>query len=125
VLDWFARELLLLLSVLLRVQPLLLPWVLDWFARELLLLLSVLLRVQQLQLPWVLEPIAKNLDVKVISRMLLLVVREIFRPRRSYRPCQSSESLSRSGARSRSAHRPSPGLITVCRRAYVDALGGS
>ena len=47
VLDWFARELLLLLSVLLRVQQLLLPWVLDWFARGPLLLLSVLLRVQQ------------------------------------------------------------------------------
>ena len=37
--DWLALELLLLLSVLLCVQQLQLPWVLDWLALELLLLL--------------------------------------------------------------------------------------
>ena len=59
--DWLALELLPLLSVLLCVQQLQLPWVIDWLARELLLLLSVLLCVQQLQLPWVLDWFAREL----------------------------------------------------------------
>ena len=50
------------------------------------------------------KPISKHLDVEIISGMLLLVVREIVRPRRSCRSGRSPEACSRSAARSRSAN---------------------
>ena len=50
------------------------------------------------------KPISKHLDVEIISGMLMLVVREIVRPRRSCRSGRSPEACSRSAARSRSAN---------------------
>ena len=50
------------------------------------------------------KPISKHLDVEIISGMLLLVVREIVRPRRSCRSGRSPGACSRSAARSRSAN---------------------
>ena len=50
------------------------------------------------------KPSSKHLAGEIISGMLLLVVREIVRPRRSCRSGRSPEACSRSAARSRSAN---------------------